>query len=206
MGWTEHTAICEKKQGKINIKNELDTLYSYHSYTNLSNYVWCDVLKSAIRGNEYYAAVRYRKWVNNKLEIDKVVALAGKFSLKKREGFDYAENIHQETTGPLERHCPIGILKLLSDTDDTYALGWREECYNNLAEERNKDTLGTLPLGSIIEVEIREKEKEPYCLRFVKTEPKFQFKRPFWFNETLNKYIKVNQIPKDYKIIRKGYF
>ena len=51
MGWTEHTAICEKKQGKINIKDELDALYSYHSYTNLSNYVWCDVLKSAIRGN-----------------------------------------------------------------------------------------------------------------------------------------------------------
>ena len=75
MGWTEHTAICEKKQGKINIKDELDALYSYHSYTNLSNYVWCDVLKSAIRGNEYYAAVRYRKWINNKLEIDKVKAL-----------------------------------------------------------------------------------------------------------------------------------
>ena len=209
MGWTEH--VCKNAlldNGKINIKAELDSLYNYSSYDfEKGTRFVCEVLKSAIRGNEYYAAVKYEKYKNlTKLVESKVIGVAGKYSLRTESRCcDFAEKINAETVGPKEDHCPLSILKLLPETDSDFANDWRRRCYRNIELERNKDTLGTLPIGSIIEFKVKSENGGQYLTRFIKSPPNFQFKRSFWYNPETNKYIKARYIPKDFVVIRKGY-
>ena len=63
MSWTDRVCRYELKNGKINIKAELDSIYTYRTYDfEKGTCVSCEVLKSAIRGNEYYAAIKFNKY------------------------------------------------------------------------------------------------------------------------------------------------
>lgn len=102
MGWTGQVATCYKN-GKIDKKAECDKIFE-------------NVVKSSIRGNVYYAAIKHK---------DVIYGMVCLCSVQK-------EWIHikeiSEDMGPFYYDCPIGILKLLSKTDNGNALEWRQKC------------------------------------------------------------------------------
>ncbi len=79
---------------------------------------WATILKDAMVGGVYYAAMRSAK-------TGKVWALV---VLTDFDNGEFGYKSMDETCGPCCYDCPISILKLLSPTTDKYALEWREKC------------------------------------------------------------------------------
>lgn len=134
MGWSETTAIYYK-HGKIDRKAECDALFNDDRFT---------VLKSAMVGSTYYAAVQQ----NNTGSVFAAVVLT---STNGRNYFNFAFKDMDETCGPHECKCPATILDLLTDTNSDYANDWRERCRAYHASKKDKPSLGELKPGSIIE-------------------------------------------------------
>lgn len=113
------------------------------AYLDNQVYKWSNdshtVLKSAMVGSVYYAAIR-----NNQTgEVWAAVCLTS--NSKKDAEFCYKDM--DETAGPVESKCPAGILNLLTPTTNEYALKWRERCY---AYHKNKSTTG-VKIGDKVE-------------------------------------------------------
>ena len=72
-------------------------------------------------GTTYYAAVRRKD--------DGVVYAV--VALTQLEEGEFCFKDMSEICGPIEEKCPIGILKLLSPTDDKLAQEWRKRCLEN---------------------------------------------------------------------------
>jgi len=53
-----------------------------------------------------------------------------------------------ETMGPYQYDCPERILKLLTPTDNEYALKWRERCWENIRKRKSRPRLTE---GAVIE-------------------------------------------------------
>lgn len=99
------------------------------AYLDNQVYKWSNdshtVLKSAMVGSVYYAAIR-----NNQTgEVWAAVCLTT--NSKKDAEFCYKDM--DETAGPVESKCPAGILNLLTPTNNEYALKWRDRCRENLS-------------------------------------------------------------------------
>lgn len=120
MGWS-----CT--WGSYSTATERKAYLDNHVYTwsNGSN----TLLKSAMVGSVYYAAIR----CNKTGEVWASVCLTT--NSKKDNEFCYKDM--DETAGPVESKCPTGILNLLTPTDSEYALKWRERCR---AYHKNKST------------------------------------------------------------------
>ena len=157
MGWTSYHATHYKK-GKIDRKAECDAYFM--EGLNRGHF---NVLKSAMVGSTYYAAVQravkyvgknengegiYESLPENERTIFGVVFLT---STNAKDWFNFSYKDIDETMGPAESNCPKGILDLLSPTESEYAIAWRKRCYDNLKKKRNPDALHNLPWGSIIE-------------------------------------------------------
>lgn len=82
---------------------------------------WAVILKDALIGNTYYAAMRSAK-------TGQVWALVVLVDFSNNE-FGYKDM--DETMGPCYYDCPISILNLLSQTTNQFALEWREKCRQN---------------------------------------------------------------------------
>ncbi len=111
MGWTYYTASAYKN-GKIDRLAEC-------RYEFGKSPEWGIILKDALVGTTYYAAIKLTK-------TEKVFALVALTATDKRD-FGYKDM--DETMHPFYYDCPIGILKLLSPTDNESAKTWREKCY-----------------------------------------------------------------------------
>lgn len=123
MGWTCYrTHRSPKEECDANINSEKLT-----------------VLKSAMVGSTYYAAV--------KSPFGRVWAAVFLTSLRKGE-FCYKDM--DESMGPNEAKCPIGILDLLSEPLNDHARDWRERCRKHAA---NKNHAASLRVGMRIELE-----------------------------------------------------
>lgn len=112
MGWT-YTCVT----APVDRKKECDSYWN----NPLDHF---EVLKSAMRGRTWYAAVR-----------DKLTgAVFGAVTLTDvrkgaPDGFNFGTKEMTESVGPCEDDCPLGILKLLTPTEYPYAKEWRERCY-----------------------------------------------------------------------------
>jgi hypothetical protein len=80
-----------------------------------------EVVKSCMVGTTYYAAVRRK-------DDGAVYAVVALTQLEEGE-FGFKDI--SEICGPVEEKCPVGILKLLSPTDDKLAQEWRKRCLEN---------------------------------------------------------------------------
>ena len=80
-----------------------------------------EVVKSCMVGTTYYAAVRRKD--------DGVVYAV--VALTQMEEGEFGFKDMSEICGPIEEKCPIGILKLLSPTDNKLAQEWRKKCFEN---------------------------------------------------------------------------
>jgi hypothetical protein len=134
MGWSYYHATKYKSNGSVDRKAEID-----HSG-------WGDkleVLKSSMVGSTYYAAVRNK-------ETGKVWCAVFLTATVGKDHFNFGYKDMCESMGPTEAKCPVGILNLLTDTDDEYAIKWRERCRQYHADKKSPTSFANLPLGTKI--------------------------------------------------------
>lgn len=122
MGWTSlYVSMyhdCFDLKGKFDRKAYLDREFGHEEN---ERYIW-DILKSSMVGSTWYGAIQRIDKVENTRTVYGEVIIT---SLKDGE-FYYKEM--SEDVGPYQYDCPVGILKLLSATDNEHALEWRRKC------------------------------------------------------------------------------
>lgn len=204
MGWTSYHAEHYKK-GKVDRKAECDAYF----LEGLSR-GYFDVLKSAMVGNVYYAAVCQIARKDNETgelvsipEAERTVfAVVFLTSVDSKEYFNFAYKNIDETMGPSESKCPKSILKLLSPTDSEWAMEWRKRCLEN-AEKSPAKTLDKLPLGTVISFLWHTSEGEQE-VNLVKCPPSYGKKHSFWKFVDRLMYMQKSRIPLDFKIVHLG--
>lgn len=122
MGWTSYHATFYKK-GRVDRKAEMDTYFKGEDTVNKKYHY--KTLKSAMVGSTYYAAIEK---INNETKEREVFALICLTSVDMSDYFNFSYKDMDETMGPNERKCPIGILNLLTPTDSQWANEWRNDC------------------------------------------------------------------------------
>ncbi len=93
------------------------------------------------------AYIAYEINTGDKKEVVALVCLLH-FVPNARDGYNFGYKDMDETCGPNECDCPERILKLLTPTDNEYAVRWREKCWENL---RNRKARPRLSKGAVIE-------------------------------------------------------
>lgn len=134
MGWTSCHATHCYRNGKINRKAECDAYF-----LEGLNRGFYKVLRSAMHGSVYYAAVQpirkcsvkdgtvvYQDIPEN---LENVYGVVAQTQIDNHSDFNFSYKIITEDMGPCYYDCPENILKLLPPTDDEFALNWREKCH-----------------------------------------------------------------------------
>ena len=122
-------------------------------------------------------------------------------SVDSKDYYNFSYKDMDESCGPFSYDCPESILKLLSPTDNEFALNWRKKCREHLQKRK---TLKNAPIGTTIEFVFTgsgKSEFEGKTIQFYKHRPAYQFRKPFWFSEKYGMYIQERLIPDDYKIV-----
>ena len=119
MGWCGRIARHFKANGTVDKKAECEALFE--------NWPEHEILKSSIVGNVFYAAIKNK--LPGKEEVFAVVTLTDIVNYHKEGYKEFQYKDMGEDEGPCEDHCPLSILKLLTLTDNEFALDWRKRCY-----------------------------------------------------------------------------
>lgn len=189
MGWTSYHATHYKK-GKVDRKAECDALFA-------DGY---EVIKSAMVGSTYYAAVKHK---------EDVVAVICLTSTDSKDYFNFAYKDMDETMGPYKYDCPKGILDLLTPTENEYVNSWRAACREHHAKKNNPNALNKLPLGSIIQFTLpydTTMNKAGSVITLEKTDE--WSKKAYWRQQ--NRWVKwgsklINSVTNgNYEVIKKG--
>lgn len=204
MGWTGQHATYYKKE-TVDRKAECDAYFM--EGLNAGHY---NVLKSALVGSVYYAAVQTLKrntgrkdengnFIIEDIPEDERETWAAVFltSVNSRDYFNFMYKDMSETMGPCEDKCPASILKLLSPTDSEWANEWRERCRKRIEGRKNPHTLSNLPIGAVI----RFTNQKGESVELSKHPAAYQFKRPFWYNSDNNTYMPAKRIPDNYEVV-----
>lgn len=180
MGWTYYRAT-HYKDGQVDRKAECNAYFE--EGLNKGHF---KVLKSTMYGSVYYAAVQKRtEYVGNDAKGNPMyqylkngpifgAILLTHVNHKEHDNFGYKDM--DETCSVYYYDCPESILKLLSDTDNAYAVEWRRKCREKTEHQKR---LKAMPIGTVIEF-IYDGEKK----RLIKRGPAYQFcrtKKSFWF-------------------------
>lgn len=180
MGWTWQESKFRKDNGTIDRKAECDHIINYEN-----DKVKLEVLKSAMKGSVYYAAVKRVDKTNGDSIVFGAVFLT---STDRRSWCDFGYKDMDETCGPYESECPKSILELLTETDSECAKEWRERCWANVNRPKDK-SLASVKIGQVIEF-----NNGYETIRVRKMAPAYQFKTPWYFREENNTYVKKNHI------------
>ena len=176
MDWLFYDAMHYKPNGDVDRKKELDEKFS-ENYT---------VVKSTMLGVVYYAAIR-----NEKIgSITASVILTS--SDKKGSGFNFGYKSMSEEMGPNESRCPKSILKLLTPTDDEYAIKWRERCWANYEQAKSPHAFKNLPVGTKVKWTVPCVGFNKFAKGEVVTLEKYQKKRCPASWVCWDKYIRIN--------------
>lgn len=182
MGWTFYNSHFNKN-GKIDRKAECDKLNTWDNENSKGR-----ILKSAMKGSTYYAALEHTDKKTNTIEVVGLVFLTSS-DLKNGCNFGYKDMT--ESMGPGYYDCPLSIIKLLSPTTNEYAIEWRKKCIEQ--HKKPKSWLKDLKTGDKIIWTRGNGEK----VVLTKHAPAYQFKTWFWFNPMTNQYVKKNLINED---------
>ena len=145
MGWISYHV--EPINGKIDRKGEMDSRWRQEEDTDKdgTHYPKLEVLKSSVVGSTYYGAIK-----STKDGVSNVFAVICLTSIDNKEYFNFAVKDMNEFCGPYQNKCPIGILKLLSETENEWANNWRKSCYKYHNKRKDKNSLHNLPIGTKI--------------------------------------------------------
>ena len=197
MGWTSYHASFYKN-GKIDRKAECDSIMNCDMVGDKGRY---EVLKSAMVGSTYYAAVKKTIFKTGaKPEKESVFGVVMLTSVNNKDYLNFSYKDMDESAGPGYYDCPKGILAVLTPTEYEWAKEWRERRYENIKKKKSPDALSNLPIGSEIKFTLWDGTEK----RLVKHPAAYQFSRPFWMNLNEYTYVPVNRIPKNYEVIRRG--
>lgn len=185
MGWTSYSATYYKN-GKVDRKAEIDSLFNRDGYS---------VLKSTMVGTTYYGAVKYL----NRQGKEVVFGLVCLTRVDNKDYYNFSYKDMDETMGPYAYDCPKSIIKLLTPTDNEFALKWREKCLNKGKVETTAQKLSKLPVGT----RIKFKDWNNEIVECVKRAPAYQFKKPFWMYVDKFNYIKIKNIPDEFEVVTK---
>lgn len=149
MGWiTCYSANNFKSSGKygfvVDRKKECDDILTQPG-TN-----WQKVLKSAMVGSTYYAALR----VSSEKVIGVVILTCG----KGKDGTLWGYKVMDESMGPCEDRCPAGVLALLTPTSSLIAKEWRARCQTNILNAAKKRKYGALPINALQGVIVKDEK------------------------------------------------
>lgn len=106
MGWDYTHATHYTRTGAIDRKAEIDELYTWQNDTRKA-----EVVRSAMVGSTYYAAIKITELSTGEAETAAAVALT---HTNSRDYFNFGVKTMGESSGPCEDHCPASILSLLS--------------------------------------------------------------------------------------------
>lgn len=191
MGWTYKHAIDYKKNGSIDRKAEIDSLYNWNEGSRKT-----EVIRSCMVGSTYYGAIKITNLETGEFTTNASVVLT---RINSSVHYNFGMKVMDESMGPSEYKCPASILNLLSPTDNEYAAEWRRRCRENISKEKDPHALKNLPVGSII----RFKGRDGKNIELTKHPAAYQFKRPFWYCPKSRRYMSVKWIPDDYEVVKK---
>ena len=152
MGWTSYQAK-NRINGKVDRVAEVNDILTWEGDNGK-----CEPVKTAAVGSTVYSAVK-RTDKDGKSIVFGVVFLT---HTNSKDYYDFSYKDIEESCGPCQRDCPVGILDCLSPVDDVYeheesrkrAAEWRQACRDNakakLDKKHDPDALGNLPLGTTI--------------------------------------------------------
>lgn len=153
MGWTGQHAE-HYKNGIVDRKAECDAYF-----LEGLNRGFYEVLKSTMVGSTYYAAVKPLKKYRGADEIvdipetdREVFGIVFLTSTDSKDYYNFSYKPMDETMGPCYYDCPESILKLLSPTDNEYAINWRKKCYEQIERKKKYNAFKKLPYGTVIKV------------------------------------------------------
>jgi hypothetical protein len=156
MGWISYQAQYYKN-GTVDRKKECDEYWE--GGLNRGHF---KILKSTMVGSTYYAAVQVLKEYVGKdkdnndiykdVEDGQVFGIIFLTSINMKDYHNFSYKPMDETMGPHRYDCPISILRLLSETDNEYALKWRQKCWDNHNQKKNPNGIHKLPEDSVIKV------------------------------------------------------
>ena len=188
MGWTYQAAKFYNINGTINRKAECDALCTWENSSRKF-----EVLKSAMKGSTYYAALRKTEKDTGKISVVGMVILT---KTAMRDYYNFGWKDIDECCGPCEDDCPKSILELLTETDSKYANEWRERCWAKInARKSDNQSLSKLKYGSVIEFKIGNT-----TYRVKKMEPALQFKTAWYLCTDKWCYIPKKRI-KNWKLV-----
>ena len=133
MGWTSYNAEFYKN-GKVDRKAEMDNRWTQEES---EKYPKLRVLKSSMVGNIYYAAIE----ISRGGKVEEVFATTAITSTNMKDYYNFSYKDLDETMGGCNYDCPVGILNLLTPTDNEYALQWRAECLKQQKKKKEKENL-----------------------------------------------------------------
>ena len=164
MGWTSYHVEPKYKNGKsyIDRKEECDKLFNQpivtmESKEPIGKY---EVIKSCVNASTYYAAVKMTKFAEPENATIFGVVVLTKIDNNSMYNFSYKDM--DETMGPCKYDCPVGILNILSPTENKYANEWREKCRETNRWKKSPTSLHKLPVGT------RIKFKAPFDMKLYK--------------------------------------
>lgn len=215
MGWTSYHAE-HYKNGRVDRKAECDAYFL--EGLNRGHF---DVLKSAMVGSTYYAAVKPLKKSGGKDEngnyiyVDMpeneqfVFAVVFLTSTSPKGYYNFSYKDMSEDMGPYECDCPKSILDLLTPTDNKNANEWRKACYERHANKKKYkiNSISRLPVGSVIKVTMPCRTslyKEGDVVTLTKGYV-YGLKRPVWISPRARFTAGLMKLLENhYEIIKKG--
>lgn len=139
MGWTTE---CRKDWSTI------QEMFEKHFKSSTPDKVEYKVLRSAlINFHEAYAAI---KIIDKEKNIESVFAATYLIQFDKNNCYGYKSMT--ENSGPGMCNCPEKILKLLTFTDNEYAIRWRESNWKKINERKEKKKQLNLYAGMVLRI------------------------------------------------------
>lgn len=200
MGWLSYTIHTSPKKEMDRIygdfkANTFEVTENGKTFQRTSQ-----MIKSFLYGNEYYGAIKIidhlpdgdKEWVT--AAVDKIWYSPRSY---KTDNFGYKQM--GEFMGPYLDHCPKTILKLLTPTENKYAIEWRKRQWNRILKI---EALNKLPMQTKIMIVVpfdslrREKGEEVVLTKCQ------GWRRTMWY-DGIYKW-PIDLIPDNYKIINKG--
>lgn len=161
MGWTSYRATNYDRRGNIDRKTEIRTRFDDS----------LEILKDAMVGSTYYAAV--------KTECGRVFGIVALTSVDMKDWCNFSYKVMDESMGPYKHDCPIGILNLLTETENEWGNKWREKCRKR---HEAKKALKSLKEGTTIVVKGTEYTLQEYRNRLT------------WINWSERTYVNTGNI------------
>lgn len=135
MGWTFYNKPDHRSR-----RDECDNIIN----TGDADGSW-KVLKSAMVGATYYAAVQRTPKDGAAPYVFAAVFLTK--GSHPRDGMNFGYKDMDESVGPCESQCPVGILDMLTPLaadDKSYAADWRKRCRDYHAKQKDKPKVGDM--------------------------------------------------------------